>query len=154
LATLINFQHGDPVREREVALALIGREEYVAEPMLIVLREGFSLLDLKRYVEGRGYCGRALGGLAFEDLVERAPIMVVIREAGNSHFVVFRGRSGNRVLLADPAVGTRTMPVEQFKKAWVSHGELGHAGFVINRTDDQPPPNRLAPRPEEFLTFG
>src|SRR5690606_5283590 len=51
LATLLNYQHGDAVSEREVARGLIQREEYLEQPLLVQARQGFSLLDLKRYVE-------------------------------------------------------------------------------------------------------
>ena len=50
LATLLNFQYGDPVSERDVARRLIRREEYLQNPALVQIRQGFSLLDLKRYV--------------------------------------------------------------------------------------------------------
>jgi predicted double-glycine peptidase len=154
LATLLTFQQGDPVSEREVALGLMGREEYLELPELVTVRQGFSLLDLERYVEGRGYHGRPLGGLEYGDLPRLAPIIVVIDEAGYDHFVVYRGQVGDRVLLADPAFGTRTMRVDEFERAWISHGELGRVGFVVERRDGRPPPDRLAPRPEEFLIFG
>lgn len=150
LATLLNYQHGDPADEREVALGLMGRAEYLADPALVRARQGFSLLDLKRFVDRRGYDGQGLGRLSLADLEARAPIMTPIVQAGYSHFVVFRGRLGDRVLLADPAFGTRTLLVEQFERAWVGHGALGRVGFVVARRDGLPAPNRLAPRPEEF----
>ena len=31
--------------------------------------------------------------------------------------------------------------------------ELGHVGFVVVRRDGLIPPNRLAPRPDEFLAL-
>jgi uncharacterized protein len=154
LATLLTFQQGDPVSEREVALGLMGREEYLELPELVTVRQGFSLLDLERYVEGRGYRGRPLGGLDYADLPGLAPLIVVIEEAGYNHFVVYRGQMLDRVLLADPAFGTRTMRVDQFERAWVRHGGLGRVGLVVERRDGRPPPGGLAPRPEEFLTFG
>lgn len=153
LATLLNFQHGDPVDEREIALGLIGREEYLAEPLLVRARQGFSLLDLKRFVDRRGYRGTGLAKMTLDDLVERAPIMVPIEQHGYNHFVVFRGRLGNRVLLADPAFGTRTMRVDEFERAWPDHEPFGRVGFTVARTDGLPPPNRLAPRPDEFLSL-
>ncbi len=57
LCTILNYQHGERLTEREIALSLIDREEYIEQPELIRLRQGFSLLDLKRYVDGRGYEG-------------------------------------------------------------------------------------------------
>jgi hypothetical protein len=50
---LLNHQLGDP--EREIALRVMHRDEYVADPTLVLRRRGFSLLDLKRYALSRGY---------------------------------------------------------------------------------------------------
>ena len=154
LATLLTYQHGDPVPEREIAEGLIRREEYIARPALIRLRQGFSLLDLKRYVEQRGYTGTGYGGLTLENLIERAPIMVPVNLYGYNHFVVFRGMMGNRVLLADPAWGKRTMLRERFENAWLVYPEVGRVGFVVQRRDGATPPNRLAPQPSDFVSLG
>ena len=151
LATILNYQHGDPVSEREVAGALIRRQEYIERPELLQLRQGFSLLDLKRYVEQRGYAGMGYGMLQLADLVEKAPLLVPVNLKGYNHFVVFRGRQGNRVLLADPAYGNRTMTVERFEAAWIEYPEFGRVGFAVARRDGLIPPNRLAPRPRDFV---
>jgi uncharacterized protein len=147
LATLLTYQHGDPVSEQEVARGLIQREEYIARPELVRLRQGFSLLDLKRYVERRGYAGIGYGQLELADLIERAPIMVPVNFNGYNHFVIFRGLVGDRALLADPAYGNRTMPVEAFEDALLDYPEFGKVGFVVARRDGVAPPNRLAPEP-------
>ena len=153
LATLLNYQHGDPVSEREIAKGLIQREEYLAEPLLVRARHGFSLLDLKRYVEDRGYRGIGYGELTLDDLLERAPIMVPIRFHGYNHFVVFRGARGNRVLLADPAFGNQTMLAARFEDAWLDYPKFGHVGFVVERADGAAPPNQLAPAPSDFVSL-
>lgn len=151
LTTILNYQHGDMVSEREVALALINRKEYIDNPDLVRIRQGFSLLDLKRYVDSRGYEGVGYGRLELADLEAKAPIMVPIDANGYNHFVVFRGRYGDRVLLADPAFGNLTMPVREFERSWIDYGELGRVGFVVQRRDGQPAPNRLAALPEDFV---
>jgi predicted O-linked N-acetylglucosamine transferase (SPINDLY family)/predicted double-glycine peptidase len=153
LATLLNYQHGDPISEREIAKGLIQREEYLAEPLLVRARHGFSLLDLKRYVEERGYRGIGYGQLTLDDLLERAPIMVPIRSRGYNHFVVFRGARGNRVLLADPAFGNQTMLAAAFESSWLDYPKFGHVGFVVERADGAPPPNQLAPAPSDFVSL-
>jgi uncharacterized protein len=153
LATLLNYQHGDSISEREIAKGLVGREEYLAEPLLVRAQHGFSLLDLKRYVERRGYRGIGYGKLSFEDLLEHAPIMVPVSFQSYNHFVVFRGVLGNRVLLADPAFGNRTMPAAKFKRAWLDYPEFGKVGFVVARADGAAPPNQLAPRPTDFVSL-
>ena len=153
LATLLNFQHGDQVSEREIAKGLIQREEYLAEPLLVRARHGFSLLDLKRYVEQRGYRGIGYGQLTVADLIERAPIIVPVRFHGYNHFVVFRGAVGNRVLLADPAFGNSTMLADRFEAAWLEYAKFGKVGFAVARADATPPPNQLAPRPTDFVSL-
>jgi hypothetical protein len=153
LATLLTHQLGDPVSEREVTLGLLGgRREYLDDPGLLRVRQGFSLLDLKRYVERRGHRGVGLGNLTLADLVARAPVMVPVDLTGYDHFVVFRGLAGGRVFLADPAWGNRAMPVERFEAAWIGYPGFGRVGLVVARADGGPPSNRLAPRPGEDFT--
>ena len=159
LATLLRYQFGEPVTEREIAGALMGRAEYVEHPELIQVREGFSFLDLKRYVQsyrGAGlYTGEGLGQLDLNDLIERAPLMVAVNALGYNHFVVFRGVMGDRVLVADPAWGNRTMTIDKFQRMWLDYGEaIGHVGFAVERANGQKLPNRLRPKPSDFVMFG
>lgn len=151
LATLLNFQHNDWVSEREIARGLIRRDEYIKYPDLLRIRQGFSLLDLKLYVDARGYLGVGYGRLDLEHLQQRAPIMVPIVTNGYNHFVIFRGIRGNRVLLADPAWGNRTMTVERFQHSWLEHPQFGKLGFVVQRADGVVADNRLTPRAEDFV---
>jgi predicted double-glycine peptidase len=151
LATILNHQLGDPISEREIALGLMHRSEYLDEPTLVLQRMGFSLLDLKRYVEGRGYAGIGYGKLELADLIERAPLIVPVYLNGYNHFVVFRGVHGNRVLIADPAWGNRTLTFDEFEDAWLDYGQFGRVGFVVARADGSLPDNRLAPHPDDFV---
>lgn len=146
LATILNYQHSDLVAEREIARVLMQRREYLADPLRVRVQQGFSLLDLKRYVDRRGYEGIGYGRLTLQDLIEQAPILVPLSLHGYNHFVVFRGRRGDRVLIADPAWGNRTLQVERFEEAWIDSPEIGKVGFVVVRREGSTPPNRLAPR--------
>lgn len=151
LTTLLNFQHHDMVTEKQVATALMGREEYIKNPLLVNIRQGFSLLDLKRYADARGYEGIGYGKLTLDGLVKKAPIIVPLNLFGYNHFVVFRGIKGNRVLLADPAWGNRTLLVEQFENAWINFPQMGKVGFAVARTDGVSTPNLLEPKADEFV---
>jgi len=151
LATILRYQYGDPVTERSVALGLINREEYLRNPNLVRLRQGFSMLDLKRFVDGVGYEGVGLGQLSLSDLIERAPIIVAVKLQGFPHFVVFRGATAHTVLLADPAFGNTTLSVDKFNDAWINYRDLGHVGFVVTREGELAPPGKLVARPSEFL---
>jgi len=151
LTTILNYQYDDAVTEREVARALMSRDKYIENPSLVRSRNGFSLLDLKKYVDARGYRGIGYGKLELDDLIERAPIIVPIGANGSSHFVVFRGIRGNRILLADPAWGNRTLTIDEFEDAWLDHPEFGRVGFVVAQRDQTLPANRLAPRADDFV---
>lgn len=153
LAILLRYQHGDFVGEREIAIGLMARQEYVDNPRLVQIREGFSLLDLKRYVETRGYKGLGFGRMSVPNLLERAPVMVPINTHGYNHFVVFRGMLNDRVLLADPSWGNRTMTVSRFKRVWIDYPAIGQVGFVVQSPYDNGDANVLAPDPRDFLVL-
>lgn len=150
LATVLRYQHGLPVSERSVALGLINRPEYIANPNLVRFRQGFSLLDMKRLTDHMDYMGIGLGQLTFEDLLQRAPVIVPINTQGYPHFVVFRGATSNRVLLADPAFGNVTLSVSKFLDGWIKYSEIGHVGFIVTQMGDVSPPGRLRADFSEF----
>lgn len=155
IGTLLSYQHGDMVTENEIAKELMKRDEYQENPELVKLNMGFSLLDLKRYVDARGYLGMGLGKLTLEDLEEKAPIMVVLMIHGYNHFVVFRGRKGNRVLLADPAWGNRTMSIERFMDSWIDFPRIGRIGLTVEQEDpyQRIETHALLPRDEDFVSL-
>lgn len=141
LATMLTYQYGDRVTEREAALGMLRHTS--AE--LVRQRLGFSLLDLKRYAMSRGFTADGYTDLTVDDLVNFGPTIVPVQLRGVSHFVIFRGVQGDRVLLADPAFGNRTMPVATFEQIWE-----GRIGFTISRTDGRPAPNLLAATRADF----
>ena len=65
--------------------------------------------------------------------------------------MVFRGIRGNRVLVADPAWGNRTLTVDEFEDEWLNYPEFGRVGFVVAQKDGTLPPNRLPPRSDDFV---
>jgi uncharacterized protein len=142
LATLLTYQHNDPVPEKVIVEAMLQR----TTPLRVQERGGFSLLELKRFADGRGYVGTGYGSLNLKTLSELAPAIVPIRTGGYNHFVVFRGVRGDRVLLADPAYGNRTMIIARFEGAW-----LGNLGFTVERPGGPAPPGRLAPHLQELI---
>lgn len=151
LATILRYQFGEPVTERSVALGLIKREEYIANPDLVRIRQGFSLLDLKRYVDGIGYVGVGLGQLEFADLPARAPIVVPVNLQGYPHFVIFRGATEKTVLLADPAYGNTTLSIEKFMDGWIRYRDLGRVGFIVTPSGTPAPPGQLSARAMDFV---
>jgi uncharacterized protein len=151
LATLLNYQFGEHVTEKEVTQGLIRRQEYIAHPEIVRVRQGFSLLDLKRYLATRGYDGIGYGNLETSDLVKLAPLIVAVHPFGYNHFVIFKGLIGDRVLLADPAYGNRTMSRAKFEKLQIDFPKIGKVGFVVTRSGQQAPPGELAPRASDLI---
>ena len=142
LATILKYQHGLAVSEKQIAEAMLRR----SSPLKVKTRGGFSLLDLKRYAGSQGLEGVGYLNVGLDGLVEMAPALVPIVVRGYPHFVVVRGKLQDEVLLADPAFGNRTMDVASFEKAW-----QGGITFVVRRRDGVPPPNQLTERPTDTL---
>ena len=115
LATVFTYGHGDAVSELQVVSAMLEK----TDPARVKERGGFSMLDMKRYVEGRGYKAFAYRGLSLDDLrVMQAPI-VPIDARGANHYVVFNGIDGDEVRLADPMFGNRRMHKDRFAEIWL-----------------------------------
>jgi uncharacterized protein len=142
LATVLTYQHGLDLKEKTVAEAMLQS----GDPLKVKVRGGFSLLDMKRYVDSLGLEGIGYMQLNLEDLLEIAPAIVPVQVRGYPHFVVVRGRSGDKVLLADPAFGNRTVDVLAFERSW-----QGNIVFVVQRRDGKAPPNRLTFEPTDTL---
>ncbi len=113
VATLLSYHYGHPVSEREVF-----RVMYEHGDKNKIRREGFSLLDMKRYLEANGY--RADGFHTSLEQLERVgiPAIVLIRDNHYAHFVVIKGVRADQVLAGDPSVGARVIPRAQFERLW------------------------------------
>jgi len=128
LATLLTYHYGRPVTEQQVfdAMFASGDRERIRQ-------QGFSLLDMQRLLASLGLIAdgyqQPLEKLAQAGL----PAVVRIVEHGYSHFVVIKGIRGERVLLGDPASGTRALSRAQFEGIW-QDGLL----FVIHEWPGQP----------------
>lgn len=117
LSTVLTYQFGLSISEYAVA-AVILRD---SDPARVRARGGFSLLDLKRFVEYIGLEGAGYGDMTLADLVASSePAIVPIRMRDLDHFVVFRGLRGDRVVVGDPAYGNLTLQRDQFEKFWTS----------------------------------
>jgi len=138
IATILTYQLGRPTSEREAALGMLRG----GDARLVRARLGFSLLDLKSFAASRGFEAEGFANLDLDELVAMAPVVAPIRVRGFPHFVVLRGRLGDRLLLADPAYGNRIMTERRFAQAWTSR-----IGFVVHPPGVLRPPNRMgAPR--------
>ena len=126
VATLLSHHFGYPMAESTVFEAMF-RDGDQAK----IRKEGFSLLDMKQFLQVRGFQAdgfeQSLDTLAGAGL----PAIVLINENGYLHFVVIKGLRGERVLLGDPANGTRAVSRQHFMASW--HSRLL---FVVHNRSD------------------
>ncbi|HEX5393803.1 MAG TPA: C39 family peptidase [Rhodocyclaceae bacterium] len=115
LATLLTYHYSYPVSEQETFSAMFARGDQAK-----IKKEGFSLLDIKNYLAAHNF--QADGYVADVDklVVARIPAIALIKERGYQHFIVVKGVRNGRVLIGDPATGTRAMPESKFRKLWVN----------------------------------
>jgi len=134
VATLLTYQYGQPVAETEVFMRM-----YANGDQAKIREEGFSLLDMRRYFESLGYQADGFE-LPLDKLAEEGlPAIVLLNERGYRHFVVVKGLRNGRVLIGDPAMGTRAMPRARFEQLWdnrvlfVVHNRRELASFNAGR---------------------
>ena len=126
LATLLTYHYGDAVTEAQVFEYMYERGEQQK-----IQREGFSLLDIKLYLESHGYTADG-----FETTLDKlaevgVPAIVLISENGYHHFVVIKGLHAGKVLLGDPSIGARIVSRTAFEKIWTN----GIVFVITNRQD-------------------
>ncbi len=113
LATLLSFHHDYRQDEQTVFLGMWNGGDQQQ-----IRRAGFSLLDMKRYLDGRGI--RADGFQVGLDEIESAgvPGIALVNMEGYRHFVVLKGLDSRTVLVGDPALGLRRIPRNEFLEIW------------------------------------
>lgn len=83
-----------------------------------IRRLGFSLLDMKRYLEA---LGRSANGykVTLEQIEKTGlPGIALIAPRGYRHFVVVLGVRDGEVLVGDPSLGLRVERADEFKRSW------------------------------------
>lgn len=113
LAALLKFHYKYPVTEQQVFQNMYDRGDQEK-----IGRVGFSLLDMKRYLETIGYHADGIRG-GLDTLVEwGVPAIALIDDQGYRHFVVVKGVREDRVLIGDPSSGLRTVARAEFESMW------------------------------------
>ena len=137
LATILTHYYGDEVSERAIidAMLEIGTREKI-------LKDGFSLLELKRFAEKEGYVSAGYRLENPDDLVKvNVPSIALVNVRGYAHFVVIKGVVGGQVYVADPAFGNRARSLKSFAREWnrvilvvLSPTRSGNAAFIEDGT--------------------
>jgi predicted double-glycine peptidase len=134
VATLLTHHYGRPVSER-----VVFEHMFAHGNQRKIRKEGFSLLDMKRFLEAQGYTADGFK-LPLQKLVDsRLPAIVLVAEKGYHHFVVIKGAANGRILVGDPASGTRSLARAAFEQIWTNK-----LLFVIHGSKHTPAFNRIA----------
>lgn len=113
LATLLSYHYALPRDE-----ASIFETMYATGDQALIRQEGFSMLDLKRYLDSLG-----LQADGFRMDLDRlaaigVPAIVLVNTNGYRHFVVIKGVRGDEVLVGDPAGGLAVVPRALMESIW------------------------------------
>jgi predicted double-glycine peptidase len=114
VATLLNYFYGEKIDEKEAIEAIIkfGDKEKIE-------KDGFSMLELKRYGDSKGYVVQGFKMTKPDAITEiKIPFLTLINTRGYNHFVIVKGTKDGVVYIADPAFGNRSRPLAEFKEEW------------------------------------
>ncbi|WP_286771955.1 C39 family peptidase [Sphingomonas sp. 66-10] len=113
VATLLTYQYDTPTDEAAPFRAMYDKGD---QPK--IRQKGFSLLDMKNYLVGRGFAAQGYR-LGIEDMrALEKPMIALINVRGYTHFVVIKGARDGRVLIGDPARGLIKISDAEFAKMW------------------------------------
>ena len=132
VATMLTHHYGLPVSE-----SVVFEYMYRNGDQEKIKREGFSLLDMKKFLKSQGFEADGFDKPLDKLAESRVPAIVLINENGYHHFVVVKGLQGDRVLIGDPANGTRAVPRARFEANWQSrllfviHNRMESAQFNL-----------------------
>ena len=130
LSTLLTYHHEQQFSETAITLTILKN----SDPDLVRERGGFSLYDLKRFVNAVGLEGLGYGEMSIDDLeLFDIPAILPIRIGDFDHFVVFKKRLGNHIMVGDPAFGNMSLTASRFEKMWESR----IAFYVVTSAEKQ-----------------
>lgn len=141
VATLLSYHYATPTGEDTVF-----QEMYAAGDQDKIRAEGFSMLDMKRFLDRRDLQTDGFRMDLDKLAALQVPGIVLVNTRGYRHFVVVRGVEPERVLLADPAAGNVAITRSEFERIWngvvlAARGrlEIARAHFNLARDwDDWP----------------
>lgn len=113
LATLLKYGYGIDIPEPE----LIRRMMVYSTPEVVV-KNGFSMLDMKKFVETIGLRGRGFRVNTDALYHLQIPVLVLMNIDGYEHFVIVKHAENGRIFIADPALGNRIVAEDDFAKTW------------------------------------
>ena len=122
----------------------------------LVRTQGFSMLDMKRYLESIGM--RARGYKIGPDtlLTVKIPVVVLLEIRGYKHFVVMQRAEKDWVYIGDPVLGNKRYSRDDFVAGWngIVFAVLGEGYDKTNALLDPPTPLTAKTKMNEFRPVG
>ena len=113
VATLLRFHYDMHVTEAEIFQSMFARGD---QPR--IQEVGFSMLDMRTYLEQRGFAADGLR-LSLDRLATlNVPAIALITPSNYRHFVVVKGVTDTHVLVGDPTFGLQTYTRADFERVW------------------------------------
>ncbi|EXF93216.1 peptidase C39 [Pseudomonas fluorescens HK44] len=159
LATVLRQAYWLDVTEAQIIEGMLAHSD-----QNLVRVQGFSMLDMKRYVESIGMRARGYR-VTPETLTSVAiPVIVLMDIRGYKHFVVMQKAEKDWVYIGDPVLGHRRFKFDDFVKGWngIIFAVIGQGYDKANVLRDPPLPltaknriNTFSPvRDAELMDFG
>ncbi|POA30705.1 MULTISPECIES: C39 family peptidase [unclassified Pseudomonas] len=159
LATILRQAYWLDVTEAQIIEGMLAHSD-----QNLVRVQGFSMLDMKRYVESIGMRARGYR-VTPETLTSVAiPVIVLMDIRGYKHFVVMQKAEKDWVYIGDPVLGHRRFKFDDFVKGWngIIFAVIGQGYDKTNVLRDPPLPltaknriNTFSPvRDTELMDFG
>jgi len=159
LATILRQAYWLDVDEEQIITGMLAQSD-----QNLVRVQGFSMLDMKRYVESIGMRARGYR-VAPETLTDiKIPVVVLLDIRGYKHFVVMQRVHDGWVYIGDPVLGHKRFKVDDFVKGWngIIFAVIGQGYDKSNALLDPPVPltaknriNTFSPvRDADLMDFG
>ncbi|WP_028694200.1 C39 family peptidase [Pseudomonas cremoricolorata] len=148
LATVLKQAYWLDVDEHQVIEGMLAESDQDT-----VKVQGFSMLDMKRYVESIGM--RARGYRVEADSLQRItiPVVVLMDIRGYKHFVVLQRVDKGWVYIGDPVLGHKRYKFDDFVKGWngIVFAVIGPGYDKANALLDPPAPLTAKTRVDGFF---
>ncbi len=113
VATLLTWHYDMPRTEAQVFEAM-----YAVGNQALIRENGFSMLDLKRYLDTLGLNADGFRMTLDQLAAIGAPAIVLVNTGGYQHFIVIKGIHGDEVIVGDPAGGTVIVSRSFMESVW------------------------------------
>ncbi|BBP76852.1 peptidase C39 [Pseudomonas gingeri NCPPB 3146 = LMG 5327] len=113
LATILRQAYWMDVNEEQIIKGMLTTSDQE-----LVKKQGFSMLDMKRYVESIGMRARGYRIPADSLPSVTIPVVVLMDIRGYKHFVVMQRADKDWVYIGDPVLGHKRYAAADFEKGW------------------------------------